>query len=79
MRLCCMPVKWYIDAPEGSALVCQNCHNRITVDQIELQVGGCNPVQILSGDKTVTEDGVSISYELLEKYRVIFSNWKLAY
>ena len=28
---------------EGNVLVCQNCGNRFTVDQVEIQSGGCNP------------------------------------
>lgn len=64
---------------EGDALVCQNCGNRYTVDQIEVEVGGCNPWPIFSTDKTVTGDSVTISYAFLEESRKIFENWKTRY
>lgn len=64
---------------EGNVLVCLNCGNRYTADQIEVDVGGCNPWPIFSTDKTVTEDSVTISYSFLEESRKIFENWKTGY
>lgn len=61
---------------EGNVLVCQNCRNRFTVEQIEVETGGCNPYPIFSSDKTVTEDSISISYDFLEASRRIFAHWK---
>lgn len=61
---------------DGDYLVCQNCGNRFTVDQVEIQSGGCNPWPIFTEDKTVTEEEVSISYDSLKAAIKIFSNWK---
>ncbi len=61
---------------EGSELVCQNCGNRFTVDEVEVQSGGCNPWPIFSENKTVTEDRIEISYDFLKESKEIFSNWK---
>ena len=61
---------------EGSELVCQNCGNRFTVDEVEVQSGGCNPWPIFSENKTVTEDTIEISYDFLKESKEIFSNWK---
>lgn len=61
---------------EGSELVCQNCGNRYTADQVGLRAGGCNPYPIFAGDQTVTEDSIRISYDFLKESSSIFANWK---
>lgn len=43
---------------EGDVLVCQNCGNRFKMDQVEKIKGGCNPVPIMSENKT--DDGTNI-------------------
>lgn len=64
---------------EGDVLVCQNCGNRFTIDQVEIETGGCNPWPIFSENKTVTEDTIEISYDYLQSAKEIFANWKAAY
>ena len=61
---------------EGDKLVCQNCGNSFTMDQVGEVSGGCNPWPILEDDRTVTEDKIQISYEFLQKSSDIFANWK---
>lgn len=61
---------------DGDALVCQNCKNRFTVDQVEIESGGCNPWPIFPENKTVTDEFISISYEYLHEATRIFANWK---
>lgn len=61
---------------DGGDLVCQNCGNRFTVDQVGVRSGGCNPWPIFPEDRTVTEASVSISYDYLKEATRIFSNWK---
>ena len=60
----------------GNNLVCQNCGNRFSMNQVGLQAGGCNPWPIPEEAKIVTEDKVTIPYNFLVKAREIFSNWK---
>ncbi len=60
----------------GNYLVCQNCGNRFSMDQVEIESGGCNPWPIFDENKTVTADGISISYDFLVEVRGIFANWK---
>ena len=55
---------------------CQNCGNRFTVDQIEIQTGGCNPVPIFPEERTQTETEILLSYERLKEAAQIFANWK---
>ncbi|MEX1377516.1 MAG: DUF2318 domain-containing protein [Eubacteriales bacterium] len=61
---------------EGDVLVCQNCGNRFTVDQVEVIKGGCNPVPILGGDKTDDGESIRISDEFLANNKQLFYNWK---
>lgn len=61
---------------DGDFLVCQNCGNRFSMDQVEVQSGGCNPVPIFADDKIVSDDSITIPYSLLSKSRVIFENWR---
>lgn len=60
----------------GNALVCQNCQNAFTVDQVEVESGGCNPWPIFPQDKTETADEIRISYDFLAKSQRIFAKWK---
>lgn len=64
---------------DGDVLVCQNCGSQFTVNQVEIESGGCNPWPIFSEDKTVTEDSVSISYDFLKEATQVFANWKASY
>lgn len=64
---------------DGDQLVCQNCGNRFTADQVEVESGGCNPWPIFPENKTVTEDTVEISYDFLKESQDIFANWKTQY
>lgn len=60
----------------GDKLVCQNCGNRFSTSQIEVESGGCNPWPIFDQDKTVTGTDITISQNFLEGSVKIFSNWK---
>lgn len=57
---------------EGNVLVCQNCGNRFTVDQVEIQSGGCNPWPIFPENKTITGDTIEISYDFLNDLKKFF-------
>ena len=61
---------------DGDALVCQNCGNRFTVDQVEVESGGCNPWPIFPENKSVTQEAVSIPYSCLNAATQLFANWK---
>lgn len=64
---------------QGDAFICQNCGNRFTVDQVEVESGGCNPWPIFEEDKIVTDESIEISYDFLLASKEIFSNWKKVY
>lgn len=64
---------------DGNKLVCQNCGNRFTMDKVEVQSGGCNPVPIFANNKTVDDENIIISGDFLTQARGIFANWKTEY
>lgn len=61
---------------EGKELVCQNCGNRFSIDQIEKIRNGCNPIPILDEDKTDDGNNLVISKSYMSKNINYFSNWK---
>ena len=61
---------------EGDVLVCQNCGNRFSMDEVEITKGGCNPVPIFDDQKEVTDKSIIIPKEFLKEAEVIFENWK---
>jgi len=64
---------------DGDVLVCQNCGNRFSMNDVEVTKGGCNPVPITAENKTVTDESITISYDFLNEARVIFANWRTNY
>lgn len=63
---------------QGSTLVCQNCGNRFTPNQLSIEKGGCNPVPITNGERTENVDSISISASYLRQAEQIFANWNKA-
>ncbi|NLE23734.1 MAG: DUF2318 domain-containing protein [Clostridiaceae bacterium] len=62
---------------EGDMVVCQNCGNKFSMDMIEVQRGGCNPIPIMSDDKTDSGDIITISGEFIKQNKGLFTeNWK---
>jgi uncharacterized membrane protein len=61
---------------EGNELVCQNCGNRFNISQIEKVKNGCNPVPIMSTNKTDSDNSITISADFMAKNASLFENWK---
>jgi len=61
---------------EGNVLVCQNCGNQFTIDQVGLVKDGCNPVPIEKDVKTEDEEKVVIKGDSLAQYEPLFAVWK---
>jgi len=61
---------------EGDNLVCQNCGNRFTANDVQVSKGGCNPVPIFSEDKAEDNTNITISKDFLTQTKGIFDNWK---
>jgi uncharacterized membrane protein len=57
----------------GDKLVCQNCGNSFTLDQVGLSAGGCNPAPI--GEAYRTSDGatITISQDVLKQGEALFA------
>jgi uncharacterized membrane protein len=63
----------------GDTLVCQNCKNKFTMDMVETESGGCNPVPIWDEWTLESDDEITIPLDLLREASVIFANWKVEY
>lgn len=62
---------------EGKELVCQNCGNRFSMDMVEKERGGCNPIPIMQEDKIDDGTNIIISEEFILKNKKLFTaNWK---
>lgn len=61
---------------QDNLLICNNCGNQFTLDQVEKSNGACNPVPITESMKTVTEDTITIPKEYLSQAAVLFQSWK---
>lgn len=62
---------------EGDILVCQNCGNQFSMDMIEQQRGGCNPVPIDKENKTEDGTNIVISKDFIGQNKALFTeNWK---
>lgn len=61
---------------DGDILICQNCGNQFTIDQIGLVKDGCNPVPIEQSIKTEDEEKIVIKGDGLAEYQPLFAVWK---
>jgi len=62
---------------EGDAVVCQNCGNRFSMDMIEAQRGGCNPIPIMPDEKIDNGDTITIPGDFIAQNSSLFTaNWK---
>lgn len=59
---------------EGSFLVCQNCRNAFSYDEVDVAGGGCNPVNIEG--KIDNGDRYIIIHDTLVNDAPIFDRWK---
>ncbi len=61
---------------QGDSFQCQNCKNIFSLDMIEQERGGCNPVPITADDKTVSDTEIIIPAKFLDENAERFTNWK---
>ncbi|GEM_PF-493396 len=61
---------------QGDKFQCQNCGNVYSRDMLEKERGGCNPVPIMTEEKTVTDTEIIIPAEVIEANAERFENWK---
>jgi uncharacterized membrane protein len=65
---------WFVQ--EGDELVCQNCHSRFKLSQVELVKGGCNPLPITADLKKEDAGWITISRQLFIQAKPFFLKWK---
>lgn len=61
---------------DADKVQCQNCGNMFSLDMIEQERGGCNPVPISDGDKTADDKEIIIPANYLNENAQYFTNWK---
>lgn len=61
---------------QDSNLVCQNCGNVFSFEDVEVTRGGCNPVPITSEEKTEDNTKIVISDEYIRENVKLFNTWK---
>jgi hypothetical protein len=61
---------------EGDVLVCQNCGNRYSADKVGIEKGGCNPVPIMTDDRSENDETITINGDFIAQYKDYFSKWK---
>ena len=61
---------------KGDSVVCQNCGNSFSKEDVGVLSGGCNPYPIFPEDRADTEDTVTISYDFLKSAEGLFTRWK---
>lgn len=61
---------------EGNKFKCQNCGNVYSVDMIEQERGGCNPVPITIDEKTVDGTKIVIPASLMNDNKSKFIHWR---
>ena len=74
-QVCNGSPKAYFKQEEGN-FQCQNCGNLFSLDMIEQERGGCNPVPIMPDEKTLTDTEIIIPASYLDDNALIFANWK---
>lgn len=58
---------------QGKKLVCQNCGNQFTMNDVGTASYGCNPAMIPFSQ---TDSEIVVSTEILEKVAPAFKNWR---
>lgn len=70
----CSPSPMAYFVQEGAALVCQNCGNSFTAEDVGSSAAGCNPMMIENLEETDTQ--LIIPASDLEGVREQFKNWQ---
>lgn len=70
----CSPSPMAYFVQEGENLICQNCGNSFTAEDVGSSAAGCNPMQI--ENLTETEDELIIPAADLESVRDRFEKWQ---
>ena len=69
------PLAYFVQL--SGSLECQACGNMFQIDRVGVEAGGCNPVPLSEGERTVTDQSVEVSFETMRAYAFMFpANWK---
>lgn len=65
------PMAYFME--QNGRLVCQNCGNEFTNDDVGISAKGCNPMNI---EYTEYDDSIVISVDTLNMYESLFTEWQ---
>jgi uncharacterized membrane protein len=78
-KVCHGSPKAYFEQVDDT-LKCQKCGNTFPLDSVGVdaeKTDGCNPIAITEDKRTVTDESITISYDVLKENTNLFpSNWK---
>ena len=72
----CSPSPMAYFAEENGKLVCQNCGNEFTTDDVGKTASGCNPMSIKHEEN---DSQIIVSTDTLKQYEDLFTNWQGKY
>ena len=61
---------------ENNRIICRQCNMQIDTGIVGIESGGCNPIPIPQEERTLTENIIKISHEVLSSYTQWFSIWE---
>lgn len=60
----------------GDKLVCNNCRNVFSIEDVEIIRGGCNPIPITGKNKVEDVETITISGQFLNDNNFYFARWQ---
>lgn len=60
----------------GDLLICNNCKNQFSIDDIEVVRDGCNPIPITGVSKSEDDTNITISGAFLKENNFLFARWE---
>ena len=60
----------------GDLLICNNCKNQFSIDDIEVVRDGCNPIPITGVSKSEDDTNITISGAFLKENNFYFARWE---
>lgn len=60
----------------GDKLVCNNCRNVFSIEDVEIIRGGCNPIPITGKNKVEDAETITISGQFLNDNNFYFARWQ---
>lgn len=60
----------------GDKLICNNCRNVFSIEDVEIVRGGCNPIPITGINKVENAETITVSGQFLKDNNFYFARWQ---